>query len=73
MKEHTEKTRFRCTGYEVQLMRDGTSWSVSTSGKVPKSVQAQIDELSANRALTTMQMAFFVLKSAVKNDLQYTY
>lgn len=73
MKEHTGKTRFKCFGYEVALVKDGNSWCISTSGKLPKSVLSQISELNANKALTTMDMAFFVLKSAVKKDLQYTY
>ena len=73
MRPNTDKTRFKCTGYEVLLSREGSSWSITSSGKVPKSVASQIEELNANKALTSMEMAFFVLKNAVKHDLQYTY
>lgn len=60
-----------CIGYIVTIEDSGKSWNITTSGNVPKSVQQQIDELKNNIPKPDKTMAFFLLKSIVKNDLQY--
>lgn len=65
------KVIYHCAGYIITISDFGGSWIIQTSGEIPKNVKNQIDEISRKRPKPDREMTNFLVKHAVKNDLQY--
>lgn len=73
MSKEIRDISFKCKGYEVHIAKDRNSWSVTTSGILPKKVKDNIEELEKHRHLTTIETVYVVLRGATKDDCLYTF
>lgn len=65
------KHEYKCTWGSVELHMEGSGWSVSFSGNVPREVRKEVERMEKMRPRPDSGMVNFAIRQIVKGSLLY--